>query len=363
MNFALVGRYLKFLSSYYIGRPLFMPDTISIIISNICNLKCQMCDFWKDNKSSPPLSREVYNKFFNDTASCGIKRVQFTGGEPLLNNEIYNLLSDAKGRGLSTMMVTNGTLITSKNSDFIIRNLDTIYISIDAPNIEQHDMIRGIEGAFQKTTDGIRLLIKARAENAAKTRIIIASTIVSDGIHDPQDMLNLAGVLGVDSIIYNPASSVNYGDTHLKAKFTENSIFANKYAEMIDKILRIMQEPFSRIRSNPFYLECSKEFLKGNKKFMRIPCYGGGYNGLILSLKGEIFPCCAWNKSMGNIIEKPFSRIWASKEAKEIRRKIKAKECPMCHHHTRTFDYIIQSPFLIKNPVELFKGYRKLGSF
>ena len=66
---------------------------------------------------------------------------------------------------------------------------------------------------------------------------------------------------------------------------------------------------------------------------------------------------------MGSITKKSFSRIWSSPEAKEIRRKVKAKQCPMCHHHTRTFDYIIQSPLLIKNPIKLFKGFKKLSSF
>ena len=82
-----------------------------------------------------------------------------------------------------------------------------------------------------------------------------------------------------------------------------------------------------------------------------------------VSVNGEVFPCCAWNKPIGNIKEKTFSAIWESAEAKEIRKKIRAKQCPMCHHHTRTFDYIIYSPFLIKNPLKLLKGYRKLASF
>lgn len=363
MNFSLFAKYIKLPLSYYMGRPLFSPDIISVIVSGSCNLKCQMCDFWKDNKNNPPLSADAYKNFFSDVADCGVKKVQFTGGEPLLNKEIYDLLPQAKNCGLSVMMVTNGTLITDKNADFLVRNLDTIYISIDAPNRQQHDKIRGVEGAFQRTTAGIRLLVKARAENSAQTRIIAVSTIVPEGIHDPADMLRLAKELGLDWVVYNPASSVNYGNTRLKNQFSEENTFADSYGEMIKKIIKIMEEPSSRIRSNPFYLECSKEFLRGNKKFINIPCYGGGYNGPILSLKGEIFPCCAWNKSMGSITKKSFSRIWSSPEAKEIRRKVKAKQCPMCHHHTRTFDYIIQSPLLIKNPIKLFKGFKKLSSF
>ncbi len=363
MNFALLNRYLKIFSSYYTGYPIFKPDTISVVVSNSCNLKCLMCDFWKDNKKDSVLTIQTYRNFLKDVADYGVKKIQFTGGEPLLNKEIYELLISTKEFGLSTMMVTNGTLISAKNVEPLIKNLDTVYISVDAPNEKQHDKIRGIEGAFKKTTNGIKLLVDTRNKHSLKTRIIVCSTIVPDGIHDPEDMFNLIKEIGADWVIYNPASSVSYGNTQLKDKFSDNHISMDRYDSMINKIIKIMEGPSNLIRSNPFYLESSKEFLRLNKKYIFIPCYGGGYNGPLLSVNGEVFPCCAWNKPIGNIKEKPFSAIWESVEAKEIRKKIRAKQCPMCHHHTRTFDYIIYSPFLIKNPLKLLKGYRKLASF
>ncbi len=363
MNIAILSRYFKIVASYYTGYPLFKPDTISVIVYNSCNLKCQMCDFWRDNKNSALTTLETYIIFLKDIADYGVKKVQFTGGEPLLNKDIYELLITAKDFGLSTMMVTNGTLISDKNVELLVKNLDTIYISVDAPNEEQHDRIRGVAGAFKKTTNGIKLLVDTRNKYSLKTRIIVCSTIVPDGIHDPEDMLNLIKELGADWIIYNPASSVSYGNTQLKDKFSDNNISMNKYDGMVNKIIEIMGDSSNSIRSNPFYLESSKKFLRQNKRFVYIPCYGGGYNGPLLSVNGEIFPCCAWNRSIGNIKEKSFSSIWESAEAKEARKKIRAKQCPMCHHHTRTFDYIICSPFLIKNPLKLLKGYKKLASF
>ena len=261
------------------GRPLFSPDIISVIVSGSCNLKCQMCDFWKDNKNNPPLSADAYKNFFSDVADCGVKKVQFTGGEPLLNKEIYDLLPQAKNCGLSVMMVTNGTLITDKNADFLVRNLDTIYISIDAPNRQQHDKIRGVEGAFQRTTAGIRLLVKARAENSAQTRIIAVSTIVPEGIHDPADMLRLAKELGLDWVVYNPASSVNYGNTRLKNQFSEENTFADSYGEMIKKSLKSWKSHPAVLEAIHFILSAQKNFYEEIKSLSISPVMGAGIMG------------------------------------------------------------------------------------
>src|SRR3989338_8802328 len=98
--------------------------------------------------------------------------------------------------------------------------------------------------------------------------------------------------------------------------------------------------------------------LKSHERYYKFPCLGGGYNGPLIGFDGTVFPCCAWNTPLGNVKEQPFSRIWKSKKAKEARLKIKRRLCPVCYHHTRTFDFLFFAPRLFKNAKTLLKGYK-----
>ena len=322
-----------------------------------------MCDFWKDSaKLSNGITLEEFVKLFDDLRSFGVKIIQLTGGEPFLRTNLVDILKAAKKEGLATAIVTNGTLITKENVLEFSRNIDVVYISLDAPHQNQHEEIRGVKGVFERIMKSVNLLVNTIKDNSLKVKINLSTTITAQGLHEPEDMVNLAKDLGVSGIIYNPASTVYYGNTTLRDNISENNTpSSDAYCHMIDKIIALMKNPENIIRSNPFYLMASKDFLNKNERYYKFSCFGGGYNGPLIGFDGTVFPCCAWNIPLGNIKEKPFSAIWKSLRAKEIRKKIKKGECPVCYHHTRTFDFLWQAPFLFRNPRLLLEGYKMIG--
>lgn len=359
MKFNLLSRYLKVIASYSLGHPLYTPDSVSIVVTNSCNLKCVMCDFWKDSrKISNGIKLDEFARLFEDLKSFGVRMAQFTGGEPFLKHDLVEILKRAKVNGLETAVVTNGTLLAEDNVMEFARNINLVYVSLDSPSKVQHEDIRGVLDIFERITKNIKLLIKTIKENALPVRVVLCTTITSRGMHDPLEMVSLAKELGVNGIIYNPASLVHYGHTTLRSSGPRDEISRDAYNKMIDKIIALMADPANMIRSNPFYLAASKEFLDGNGKSYKFPCLGGGYNGPLIAFDGTVFPCCAWNAPIGNIKEQPFSKIWKSTTAKEVRQKIKRGECPVCYHHTRTFDFIWRAPLLFKNPAVLLRGYK-----
>jgi len=360
MNTELLKRNLKIVFSNKFGFPLYAPDSVSLIVSKRCNLKCRMCDFWKDNKrDGANITLDAYEELFKDLRLFGTRAVQLTGGEPFLRKDLNDILKRARKNQLETIVVTNGTLINKDNVNDFAANTNLVYISLDAPSGRQHEYVRGVPGIFKRIMESVKLLTSCIKKNACNTRVVLCATITPQSIHDPSMMADLAREMGVNGIIYNPASTVDYGYTTLRNTFLDEQA-ARSYSEMIDKIIHLMQDSKNLIRSNPFYLSASKEFLKGNKRFYEFSCVGGGYNGPLIASDGAVFPCCAWNVPLGNIKEKPFSEIWKSDEAKEARRKIKKGRCPVCYHHTRTFDYLLHAPRLFKNPARLLEGYKGL---
>ncbi|MBL7196548.1 MAG: radical SAM protein [Candidatus Omnitrophica bacterium] len=359
MKFKLLNRYSKVLVSYILGYPVFAPDSVSMIVSNSCNLRCVMCDFWKESlKISDGIKLEEFERLFEDLKSFGTRIVQLTGGEPFLRKDLVDILKAAKAKGLQTAVVTNGTLISEDIIPAFTQNIDLVYVSLDSPSKIQHENIRGNKDIFEKITQSVKLLVNAIKKMNLSTKVILCVTITPGSIHDPVEMVKLAKDLGVNGIIYNPASSVYYGHTTLKSTGSKNNISHYAYCKMIDKIITLMGNPGNLIRSNPFYLFASKGFLNGNERFYKFPCFNGGYNGPLIAFDGTVFPCCAWNGPLGNIKKQPFSEIWKSVIAKEVRQKIKRGECPVCYHHTRTFDFIWRAPLLFKNPAMLLRGYK-----
>lgn len=357
----LLMRWLIRVLSYYVGYPLGKPELVALVLAERCNLRCQMCDVWKVTENRPGyMTLADYTRLFNELGSYGVKKVQFTGGETLIRKDLVEIARSARGAGLETRMVTNGTMITEENAPVLSECFDVVYISIDGPRQEVHDKIRGIQGTFQKCLRSIRCLAEARKQTSSRLRIVITSVITPDGLHDPQEMVDLVKRSGADEVIYNPASNSAEGYAPLRSPFSEQPEVMERYDGMANRILELMRQDGSPIRSNPFFIELSKRFLRGDKRAYYFPCFTGAYDGPHIDVDGEVYPCCSWTISMGNVVKQSFREVWTSRRAAEIRRQIRKLQCPVCHHHTRTFDYVAWAPFLIRSPRQLLRGYRLL---
>ena len=88
-----------------------------------------------------------------------------SGGEPLMEpSHYFNLCQTARDLGLHSISVMNGTLIGTQTqaNDLLTRGADLIALSLDHPNEEIHDQMRGRKGSWRKTTECLRMLVNAR---------------------------------------------------------------------------------------------------------------------------------------------------------------------------------------------------------
>lgn len=81
-------------------------------VTSLCNLNCIHCYFYsEEHNTKDELSTEDAKIFIDDISEFGVKILLFSGGEPLLRNDIFELASFAEGRGIKPVLSTNGTLI------------------------------------------------------------------------------------------------------------------------------------------------------------------------------------------------------------------------------------------------------------
>ena len=136
-------------------------DRRPIVVWNLtrtCNLNCVHCYTASESKKYPDeLSTQQAKAVLDDLASFNVPAVLFSGGEPLVRPDLFELAAYARSLGLHVVASTNGTLITPEIAKkFKELQFAYIGISLDSAIPEIHDQFRGYPGAFQKTMEGFR---------------------------------------------------------------------------------------------------------------------------------------------------------------------------------------------------------------
>ncbi|RLI74520.1 radical SAM/SPASM domain-containing protein [Archaeoglobales archaeon] len=121
-----------------------------------CNLKCKHCYStagkpWKDELDT----KEAF-KALDVLADAGVTSIAFSGGEPLLRRDFFELASKARDYGIFVSVATNGTLLTKENVKRLKEcGIGFVQISLDGDK-EHHERFRGVNGIFEKVMEGIK---------------------------------------------------------------------------------------------------------------------------------------------------------------------------------------------------------------
>ena len=122
-----------------------------------CNLKCRHCYMSSDNKKyQNELTTQEAKSFIDDLADFRVPVLLFSGGEPLIRPDFFELAEYAQAKGVRPTLSTNGTLITREVAQRI-KDIGVGYVGISLDGLQDvNDQFRGVEGAFQKAMAGIQ---------------------------------------------------------------------------------------------------------------------------------------------------------------------------------------------------------------
>lgn len=156
---------------------------VSLQITKLCNLDCEFCYRRTD------FEEETINNLLMVTEKLVLLRPQkivFSGGEPLMVNDVKILLKKVKSMGIETALQTNGILLKDQLDD-LAEYLDWISLSLDGEDEESNDSMRG-QGHFLKVMD---VLPKLKNKNI-KVKL---GTVVTAKNYDK--------IIGIGEIIQN----------------------------------------------------------------------------------------------------------------------------------------------------------------
>ncbi len=333
--------------------------------TNRCNLTCRHCYSYADPNSKDFLTTKFIVDSIKDLKSAGVRFVIFSGGEPLIRKDIFDIADKMREEGIITYLSTNGLYINEKNVDKIIEKFNYIGISIDG--IEDiHDDFRGLKGAYKKSIASIEL-IQAHGGNAG-----IRFTMTKETQDSFYDIFRLAEELKVDKLYLSHLVYSGRGLENLKMDISKEKRieFVNF---IIDKALKYQKEGkkmdivTGNMEMDAIILleKFSKEYphLK-DEMIKRLKNWGGNSAGKRLgniNSIAEVKPDPFFPFVVGDMNKKSFNEIWLDdkndilNKLRVTPRKIsgKCRDCKVidiCNGGSRSRAYAISGDLWAEDP-------------
>jgi MoaA/NifB/PqqE/SkfB family radical SAM enzyme len=186
--------------------PFAKPQWIYISLTHKCNFNCQMCGVKKILREYE-LEFNILKKLLDEVASWNSDCVVvFTGGEPFLRKDIFDIIEYSVSLGLKTEVVSNGSQIDNAHiaKRIIESGLQNIAISLDGVNPQTHDYIRGFDGAYKKALDAIGYLCHEKRMRNHGPQVSVWTTIMKENIEELYEIIFLVKELGVECLVYHP---------------------------------------------------------------------------------------------------------------------------------------------------------------
>lgn len=329
--------------------PKSAADRKPIVVWNItsrCNLKCVHC--YNDsslNTNCKEVSTEKAKEILCDLAGFGVPSVLFSGGEPFMRDDLFELIPFAADKGLRTVISTNGTLITAEKAKKV-KQLGVSYVGISLDGIGRvNDRFRGVEGAFDRAVAGIRNCMQAGV------RVGLRLTLTKQNAMDVGSLFDFLEQEGIERACFyhlvpsGRANGISSDDlTHAQTRRAMDTILNRtrqlKQAAKTTDILTVDNHADGVY----LYLKLLKEGNENAENVWKLLTWnGGGLNSSgigigCIDFYGKVHPDQFWyHYDLGSVHEKPFSEIWSNqnepmlKGLRNRREHIKGR-CRLCKY-------------------------------
>jgi len=138
-----------------------IPSRVMFELTYRCNFRCLHCYLAPDKKKE--LNTQEVFSILDQLKDAGTFHIGFTGGEPFLRRDIFQILDHAQRCGFRISLLTNGFLINRDNAKklaVLAPSLNRVDISVLGANPKTFEEITGVKGSFHKVMDAIRFLKK-----------------------------------------------------------------------------------------------------------------------------------------------------------------------------------------------------------
>ena len=288
------------------GQPRTLPD------GTPTNLACKHC---RAEAHPEPYEGELDTaeaKALIDTfPAVGKPIIIFTGGDPMMRPDVYDLVAHAHGKGLPCAFSPNGTLITAELAERIRdAGVDRVSISIDGADAASHDAFRGVPGAFEASMRGIGYLKQAGVPFQINT------TVTRNNLQSFKDIFRLCERLGATA--WHIFLLVPMGRA---AGLADQVITAQEYEDVLHWFYDFRKTTSMHLKATcaPHYYRIMRQRAHEEGVNVTMENFGmdamtrgclGGTGFCFISHVGQVQPCGYLELNCGNVRQTPFPEIW-----------------------------------------------------
>jgi putative heme d1 biosynthesis radical SAM protein NirJ2 len=325
---------------------------ISWNVTRECNLLCRHCYRDAGEKDRSELSSQEGKHLLNEIAGAGFKIIIFSGGEPLMRPDIYELVIHACRLGLRPVFGTNGTLITRDVAQRLKEaGAAGIGISLDSLDIQKHDQLRGVKGSWQRALDGMGHC------RSVGLPFQIHTTVFDWNDHEFELITDEAVKRG--AIAHHVFFLVPAGRGQ---DMVSEALEQQRYERLLYRIMAKQKEVPIELKPTcaPQFLRIAAE--KGiHTRFSKGCLAGTSY--CCITPNGDVQPCPYWPMKIGNVRENPFSEIWRENYVfNKLRSEKLGGHCGICRYtqvcggcRARAY-YYENGDYMAQDPWCLFRG-------
>lgn len=228
------------------------------------------------------MTESEVKELLSQAMGMGLYGLVITGGEPMMRDDLSEIIRFAKSEGLFVAITTNGMLISEKNVNCLLQ-ADLITVSIDSLLEEKHNHRRGVSG-FRKAMNGLNLL---RNHNV-RTYLTVQAVIDEDNWREINDINRYFHARGIDTVfqlIYGKRFSIPQGEW-------EEKVARLRYHKWLTELL------------HRNYLRCYPGISSGERI---VPCLAANF---VVSPYGELLACNYIRKPIADLKKVSLQTAW-----------------------------------------------------
>ena len=267
-------------------------EKMYIELTQRCNLNCKHCYNSSGGNSKEDIPFENVKELVMFCKKEGLISIALSGGEALLHPEIDKIMDFINEQNISIYLLTNGTILDKDKVGLLLKYMPEIQISLDGPDEESNDAIRG-HGAYKRTIEFIKLLKSMNYGN----KININTVLNKYNINNYDEIIDVAKNLGVKYVSFSIltfAGRAADNDLEIDHKVSQTAI------NHINDELQFKRDIFCK--GLQVGHRCSMNFARDNKIYVQPK----------ITAKGDVFPCQMHNDpifNLGNIYDQPINNI------------------------------------------------------
>jgi MoaA/NifB/PqqE/SkfB family radical SAM enzyme len=205
-----------------------IPILVYFLVTNKCDSRCKMCDVTFEKKNE--MSTEEIKSILDQLYKLGTKKLYLTGGDPLLRDDIKEIIDYSKKKGFFITLGSNLFLVPEKIDE--IRNIDILNMNLDGGVKEVHESQRG-RNSFNKIIKGV----KAARENCI--RVVSTTVITKNNVNRLDEVVDLAKRLdflaSFQTLLFKKVDGVN---TYVKSIYPD----LNEYKVAIKRLIHLKKK-------------------------------------------------------------------------------------------------------------------------